>query len=136
MEIRQNYSKIFSVTLILLQNELNYNDPHPDMLFLCISLHNIRSGSRAAATSKMKHFVIIVNGWKPLTIITKTLYLGCCSRSRSASGSSGLNWLFIRKGVWFFNKFEKITCEIRWSANFNFENLCQNFWKISIFCRF
>ena len=29
------------------------------------------SGSRTAATSKMEHFVIIVNGWKPLTIITK-----------------------------------------------------------------
>ena len=27
--------------------------------------------SRTAATSKMEHFVIIVNGWKPLTIITK-----------------------------------------------------------------
>ena len=32
---------------------------------------NSRSGSRAAATSKMERFVIIVNGWKPLTIITK-----------------------------------------------------------------
>ena len=31
----------------------------------------VRGGSRAAATSKMEHFVIIVNGWKPLTIITK-----------------------------------------------------------------
>ena len=30
-----------------------------------------RGGSRAAATSKMDPFVIIVNGWKPLTIITK-----------------------------------------------------------------
>ena len=30
-----------------------------------------RSGSRTAATSKMERFVIIVNGWKPLTIITK-----------------------------------------------------------------
>ena len=28
-------------------------------------------GSRTAATSKMERFVIIVNGWKPLTIITK-----------------------------------------------------------------
>ena len=28
-------------------------------------------GSRAAATSKMERFVIIVNGWKPLTIMTK-----------------------------------------------------------------
>ena len=31
----------------------------------------IRGGSRAAATSKMERFVIIVNGSKPLTIITK-----------------------------------------------------------------
>ena len=30
-----------------------------------------RGGSRAAATSKMERFVIIVNGWKPLTIMTK-----------------------------------------------------------------
>ena len=29
-----------------------------------------RGGSRAAATSKMECFVIVVNGWKPLTIIT------------------------------------------------------------------
>ena len=32
---------------------------------------NSRGGSRAAVTSKMERFVIIVNGWKPLTIITK-----------------------------------------------------------------
>ena len=31
----------------------------------------IRGGSRAAATSKMEGFVILVNGWKPLTIITQ-----------------------------------------------------------------
>ena len=31
----------------------------------------IRGGSRTAATSKMERFVIKVNGWKPLTIITK-----------------------------------------------------------------
>ena len=30
-----------------------------------------RGGSRAAATSKMETFVIIVNGFQPLTIITK-----------------------------------------------------------------
>ena len=29
------------------------------------------SGSRVGVTSKMERFVIIVNGWKPLTIITK-----------------------------------------------------------------
>ena len=31
----------------------------------------IRGGSSTAATSKMGRFVIIVNGWKPLTIISK-----------------------------------------------------------------
>ena len=30
-----------------------------------------RGGSRTAATSKMEHFVRIVNGFQPLTIITK-----------------------------------------------------------------
>ena len=35
----------------------------------------IRGGSRTATTSKMEHFVIIVNGWKPLTIITKSSIL-------------------------------------------------------------
>ena len=34
-------------------------------------LVQIRGGYKAAATSKMEHFVIIVNGFKPLTIITK-----------------------------------------------------------------
>ena len=31
---------------------------------------NIESRSRTAATSKMEHYVITVNGWKLLTIIT------------------------------------------------------------------
>ena len=30
-----------------------------------------RGGSRAAATSRMEYFVIIVNGVEPITIITK-----------------------------------------------------------------
>ena len=34
-----------------------------------------RVGSRTAAISKMKDFEIIVNGWKPLTIITKSSIL-------------------------------------------------------------
>ena len=38
-----------------------------------------RSGSRAAATSKMECFVIIVNYYH------KALHLGCCSSPRSAS---------------------------------------------------
>ena len=41
--------------------------------FLELELRSIktRGGSRAAATSKMERFVIIVNGFQPLTIITK-----------------------------------------------------------------
>ena len=31
----------------------------------------VRGGSRAATTSKMERFVIIVNGFQPLTVITK-----------------------------------------------------------------
>ena len=34
-------------------------------------LLSTRGGSRTAATSKMECFLIIVDGWKPLTIITK-----------------------------------------------------------------
>ena len=36
-----------------------------------ISKLPMRGGSRTAATSKMKRFVITVNGFQPLTIITK-----------------------------------------------------------------
>ena len=43
------------------------------LFFECSSKYQYKSrdGSRTAVTSKMEHFVIIVNGWKPLTIITK-----------------------------------------------------------------
>ena len=34
-----------------------------------------RGGSRTAATSEMERFVVIANGWKPLTIITKRTIL-------------------------------------------------------------
>ena len=43
------------------------------MLTVLVSI--IRGGSRTAATSKMEHFVIIVNAWKPLTIITRSSIL-------------------------------------------------------------
>ena len=42
---------------------------------LLIFATRIRGGSRTAATSKFKHFVIIVNGFQPLTIITKSSIL-------------------------------------------------------------
>ena len=34
-----------------------------------------RGGTRTAAASKMEHFLITVNGWKPLTIIIKSSIL-------------------------------------------------------------
>ena len=37
----------------------------------CFPIELLRGGSRAAATSKMECFVIIVNCFQPLTIITK-----------------------------------------------------------------
>ena len=44
-----------------------YCTPHRAITSTCI-----RGGSRNAATSKMEHFVIIVNGFQLLTIITKS----------------------------------------------------------------
>ena len=35
----------------------------------------VRCGSRAVATSKMERFVIIVNSFQPLTIVTKRFIL-------------------------------------------------------------
>ena len=43
--------------------------------FLPWKVSIIRDRSRTAATSKMEHFAIIVNGLKPLTIITKSSIL-------------------------------------------------------------
>ena len=45
-----------------------YNKVVEEVIFF---FRGIRGGSRAAATIKMVCFVIIVNGWKRLTIITK-----------------------------------------------------------------
>ena len=43
----------------------------PHSMTCSTKILTFRGGSRAAATSKMERFVIIVNGCKPLTIITK-----------------------------------------------------------------
>ena len=43
--------------------------------YFCIIKYAFRGVFRTAATSKMQHFVIIVNGWKSLTIITKNSIL-------------------------------------------------------------
>ena len=90
-----------------------------------------RGGSRTAATSKMERFVMIVNGWKPLTIITKSyhkaLHLGCCSSPRSASGSgchisiNTLNLPIKLATIWF--KFMKHFLNMFNDGSFKLEKL-------------
>ena len=54
------YTIFFSISILIsICNQIS----HYGMIY--------RGGSRTAATSKMEHFVIIVNSRKPLTIITK-----------------------------------------------------------------
>ena len=52
----------------------SYQEKHQNnvMTFLCCLY---RGGSRTAATCKIERFVIIVNGYEPLTIITKSSIL-------------------------------------------------------------
>ena len=50
----------------------------------------IRGGSRATATSRMKHFVIIVNSFQPLTIITKRFILDIAAALDRPLGNSKL----------------------------------------------
>ena len=44
-------------------------------IFGFLKFKKSRDGFRTAATSKGEPFVVIVNGWKPLTIITKSFTL-------------------------------------------------------------
>ena len=49
---------------------MSFKQDQPILIFKS-NTDNIKGGSGAAATSKIERFVIIVNDWKPLTIITK-----------------------------------------------------------------
>ena len=54
---------------------LNSKGPRTESYCICLYFsypaYYLRGGSRTAAISKVEHFVIIVNGWKSLTVITK-----------------------------------------------------------------
>ena len=63
-----SFSFVFHILLFFQNNKKLAN---LSLLSFPISDSHFRGGSRTAATSKMECFVIIVNGWKPLTIITK-----------------------------------------------------------------
>ena len=52
-------------------SHFNWTTMSLTQIFNNIVRFDIRGGSRAAATSKMECFVIIVNGFQPLTIVTK-----------------------------------------------------------------
>ena len=83
--------------------------------------HQTRSGSRDAATSKMECFVIIVNGWKPLTIIRKhsisildvAAALDPALTSRIAAYLFSINFVQCThlSGIMFDARF---VCTIRW----------------------
>ena len=47
----------------------------PENLRVSQTIRGFKGGSRTAATSKMERFVIIVNVFQPLTIITKRFIL-------------------------------------------------------------
>ena len=64
------------------------------LIFANVPLHSnafrylARGGSRAAATSKMECFVIIVKRLPAVNYYYKVLHLGCCSSPRSTSAGS------------------------------------------------
>ena len=56
------------ISVLLYGNDAFDNKTNSKILIWTLQ---IRGGSRTAATSKMELFVILVNGFQPLTIITK-----------------------------------------------------------------
>ena len=84
----QETADMFALTEEIINKKLHflYNDAwkyrseKTSKLFLFDTVHWLLiGGSRTAATSKKERFVIIVNGWKPLTIITKYSILDVAS---------------------------------------------------------
>ena len=83
LEISQNsqentYERVSFLIKLHLKLVLHYNK----YMQLYQKRDSSRGGFRAAATSKMERFVIIVNGYH------KAVHLGYCSSPRSASDSS------------------------------------------------
>ena len=68
--------KLSKLEYYFLCGKVNLSVIHPTHITIySFGITMLRGGSRTAATSKMEHFVIIVNGWKRLTIITKSSIL-------------------------------------------------------------
>ena len=75
-----------------------------------------RSGSRAAATSKMECFVIIVNGWKSLAIITNHSILDVAAALDSPLMPFRATYI---QGAWMLSKhnFEKLINNLEFLTN-------------------
>ena len=58
-----------------------------------------RGECRAAATSKMERFVVIVNGWKPLNIITKQSILDLAQALDPPLVVGAIN-RYVRYSIW------------------------------------
>ena len=87
---------IFNVTTVEFSLFLPLSFPPSSCIHVFFMFINHRGASRTAATSKMERFVIIVNGFQPLTNYYKALNLGCCSSPRSASESRNLFHFFLQ----------------------------------------
>ena len=87
-EIEISYTKVGELLRVIFDNQLTF-------------INNVsRGGSRAAATSKMESFVIIVNGFQPLTIITKRSILDAAAGLdpplvSNLCKSVGVNFIFL-----------------------------------------
>ena len=62
MERESHHSTSDFANVFMMQSKKNFDSDNEQIS---------RGGSRTAATSKMEHFVIIANGFQPLTIVTK-----------------------------------------------------------------
>ena len=88
-----------------------------------------RGGPRTAATSKMEWFVIIVNGWRPLTIITKRSILDAAAvLDQPLCLILKINLFFKRRKIKRFSHFFQIVRSI----TFDETRHCKSFQVCSI----
>ena len=74
---------------------------------------NSRGGSRAAATSKMERFVIIVNGFQPLPIITKCSFLDVAAAlDPPLSLSASFHFVTSAPMFYYISNFKKVKQKI------------------------
>ena len=70
--LKRTYPSFDTITQYAAGSHVEINNFPKNYLFAKDTDAISRGGSRTTATSKVELFLIIVNGWKPLTIITKS----------------------------------------------------------------